>query len=82
YGERCGNANLCSIIPTLKLKMGIDCITDRQLGKLSDVSRYIAELANMPHYDRFPYVGDDAFTHKGGIHVSGLMKWKDSYQHG
>jgi 2-isopropylmalate synthase len=81
YGERCGNANLCSIIPTLKLKMGIDCITDKQLGKLSDVSRYISELANMPHYDWLPYVGDDAFTHKGGIHVSGLIKWEDSYQH-
>jgi len=81
YGERCGNANLCSIIPTLKLKMGIDCITDEQLSKLSDVSRYISELANMPHYDRLPYVGDDAFTHKGGIHVSGLIKWEDSYQH-
>ena len=81
YGERCGNANLCSIIPTLKLKMGIDSVTDEQLGKLSDVSRYISELANMPHYDRFPYVGDDAFTHKAGIHVSGLIKWEDSYQH-
>jgi len=81
YGERCGNANLCSIIPTLKLKMGIDCVTDEQLGKLSDVSRYVSELANMPHYDRLPYVGDDAFTHKGGIHVSGLIKWEDSYQH-
>jgi 2-isopropylmalate synthase len=81
YGERCGNANLCSIIPTLKLKMGIDCVTDKQLGKLSDVSRYVSELANMPHYDRLPYVGDDAFTHKGGIHVSGLIKWEDSYQH-
>jgi 2-isopropylmalate synthase len=81
YGERCGNANLCSIIPTLKLKMGIDCITDKQLSKLSDVSRYVSELANMPHYDRLPYVGDDAFTHKGGIHVSGLIKWEDSYQH-
>jgi 2-isopropylmalate synthase len=81
YGERCGNANLCSVIPALKLKMGIDCVTDRQLSKLSEVSRYISELANMPHYDRFPYVGDDAFTHKGGIHVSGLIKWEDSYQH-
>jgi 2-isopropylmalate synthase len=81
YGERCGNANLCSIIPTLKLKMGIDCVTDKQLSKLSDVSHYISELANMPHYDRLPYVGNDAFTHKGGIHVSGLIKWEDSYQH-
>ncbi len=81
YGERCGNANLCSIIPTLKLKMGIDCVTDEQLTNLGDVSRYISELANMPHYDRLPYVGDDSFTHKAGIHVSGLIKWEDSYQH-
>jgi 2-isopropylmalate synthase len=81
YGERCGNANLCSIIPTLKLKLDVDCVTDRQLSKLSDVSHYVSELANMPHYDRFPYVGDDAFAHKAGIHVSGLIKWEDSYQH-
>jgi 2-isopropylmalate synthase len=81
YGERCGNANLCSIIPTLKLKMGIGCVTDKQLRRLSEVSRYISELANMPHHDRLPYVGDDAFTHKAGIHVSGLVKWEDSYQH-
>jgi 2-isopropylmalate synthase len=81
YGERCGNANLCSIIPNLKLKMGIDCISDKQLGKLREVSRYVSELANMPHYNRLPYVGDDAFTHKGGLHVSGLIKWEDSYQH-
>jgi 2-isopropylmalate synthase len=81
YGERCGNANLCSIIPNLKLKMDIDCVTDKQLSKLNDVSRYISELANMPHYHRLPYVGDDAFTHKGGLHVSGLIKWEDSYQH-
>jgi 2-isopropylmalate synthase len=61
--------------------MGIDCVSAEQLGKLSDVSHYVSELANLPHYDRLPYVGDDAFTHKGGIHVSGLMKWEDSYQH-
>jgi 2-isopropylmalate synthase len=81
YGERCGNANLCSVIPTLRLKMGFDCVTEEQLSKLSDVSHYVSELANLPHYDRLPYVGDDAFTHKGGVHVSGLMKWEDSYQH-
>ena len=81
YGERCGNANLCSIIPTLKLKMGIDCITKVQLGKLNNVSRYVSELANLPHFSRFPYVGADAFAHKGGIHVSGIAKWENSYQH-
>ncbi|MFB0557448.1 MAG: citramalate synthase, partial [Dehalococcoidia bacterium] len=81
YGERCGNANLCSIIPTLKLKMGIDCVTEEQLSKLSDISRYVSELANLPHYARLPYVGANAFTHKGGTHVSALTKWEDSYQH-
>jgi len=81
YGERCGNANLCSIIPTLKLKMGVDCITEEQLHKLTELSRYVSELANLPHYARLPYVGADAFTHKGGAHVSGLIKWEDSYQH-
>ncbi|MDY7019610.1 MAG: citramalate synthase [Chloroflexota bacterium] len=81
YGERCGNANLCSIIPTLKLKMGINCVTEEQLSKLGDISHYVSELANLPHYDRSPYVGANAFTHKGGTHVSGLSKWEESYQH-
>ena len=81
YGERCGNANLCSIIPTLKLKMGINCVTDKQLSKASDISHYVSELANLPHHNTLPYVGINAFTHKGGMHVSGLSKWEDSYQH-
>ncbi len=81
YGERCGNANLCSIIPALKLKMGIDCITDRQLAKLTEVSHYVAELANLAPSSHLPYVGTSAFTHKAGLHVSGLLKWEESYQH-
>jgi len=81
YGERCGNANLCSIIPNLKLKMGVDCISDEQLSQLSSISRYISELANLPHRDWLPYVGAYAFTHKGGLHVSALARWQDSYQH-
>jgi len=81
YGERCGNANLCSIVPALKLKLGIDCITDEQLAKLTEVSRYVAELANLAPSNHLPYVGTSAFTHKGGLHVSGIMKWEDSYQH-
>jgi 2-isopropylmalate synthase len=81
YGERCGNANLCSIIPDLKLKLGIDCITDVQLAKLTEVSHYVAELANMAPSSHLPYVGTSAFAHKGGLHVSGIMKWEDSYQH-
>jgi len=81
YGERCGNANLCSIIPDLKLKLGIDCISSTQLGKLTEVSRYLAELANLAPSNHLPYVGASAFAHKGGLHVSGIMKWVDSYQH-
>ncbi len=81
YGERCGNANLCSIIPALKLKMGIDCISDEQLSKLTEVSHYVSELANLSHNAFMPYVGSSAFTHKAGLHVSAVSKWEDSYQH-
>jgi 2-isopropylmalate synthase len=81
YGERCGNANLCSIIPALKLKMGIDCITDTRLARLSEVSRYISEVANLAPDPYAPYVGLSAFSHKGGLHVSGMSKWVESYQH-
>jgi len=81
YGERCGNANLCSIIPNLKLKMGIDCITDTQLKKITEVSRFVSELANLPHYKYLPYVGESAFAHKGGIHVSAIRKSDVTYEH-
>lgn len=81
YGERCGNANLCSIISDLKLKMGIDCITDEQLAKLTEVSHYVSETANLIPDAFAPYVGVSAFSHKGGLHVSGLAKWAGSYQH-
>ncbi len=81
YGERCGNANLSVIIPDLKLKIGIDCVTDEQLAKLTDVSRHVSEVANLVPDPFMPYVGASAFSHKGGFHVSGMSKWKDSYQH-
>jgi len=81
YGERCGNANLCSIIPDLKLKMGIDCVTDEQLAKLTEVSHYVSEVANLVPDTCSPYVGSSAFSHKGGFHVSGMAKWEGSYQH-
>jgi len=81
YGERCGNANLCSIIPALKLKMGIDCISDEQLARLTEVSRYVSELANLVPSPYQPYVGSSAFGHKGGFHVSAISKREDSYQH-
>ena len=81
YGERCGNANLCSILPNLKLKMGVDCITDEQLRKITEVSRFVSELANLPHHKYLPYVGDSAFAHKGGVHVSAIRKSDATYEH-
>ncbi len=81
YGERCGNANLCVIIPNIKLKMGINCITDQQLSKLTEVARYVSEVANLVPDPFMPYVGANAFSHKAGFHVNALSKWKGSYQH-
>jgi 2-isopropylmalate synthase len=81
YGERCGNANLCSIIPALKLKMGIDCVSDEQLAKLTEVAHYVSEVTNLVPDAFTPYVGLSAFSHKGGLHVSGIEKWVDAYQH-
>ncbi|OGC23427.1 citramalate synthase [candidate division WOR-1 bacterium RIFOXYB2_FULL_42_35] len=81
YGERCGNANLCSIIPILKLKMGLDCVTDKQLKSLTEVSRHVAEIANLPPSAHQPFVGRSAFSHKGGIHVSAVTKNSGTYEH-
>lgn len=81
YGERCGNANLCSIIPNLKLKMGIKCISDAQLARLTEISRYISEIANLTPDSHMPYIGFSAFTHKAGLHVSAIVKREESYQH-
>ena len=81
YGERCGNANLCSIIPALQLKLGLKCITAGQLSRISEVSRFVAEVANLPPVSSLPYVGSNAFLHKAGLHVSALAKWSGSYQH-
>ncbi len=81
YGERTGNANLCSIIPALKLKMKMDCISDGQLAKLTEVSRYVSELANLVNNPYAPYVGASAFSHKAGYHMDGMTKWIEAYQH-
>ena len=80
-GERCGNANLVSVIPNLKLKLNIKCITDSKLRKLKDVSRFVTEIANLRHFKRQPYVGDSAFAHKGGIHVSAIQRHPETYEH-
>lgn len=81
YGERCGNANLCSIIPNLQLKMGYKCLSAPQLKKLSEVSRFVSEIANLTHNSHLAYVGESAFAHKGGIHVSAVMKKPETYEH-
>ena len=81
YGERCGNVDLCSIIPNLKLKMGIDCISGEQLSRLTEVSRFVSETANLAPDTSLPYVGASAFSHKAGYHVDGISKWADAYQH-
>ncbi|MFH0887346.1 MAG: citramalate synthase [bacterium] len=81
YGERCGNANLCSIIPILKLKLGIDCISDQQLKTLTEVAHHVAEIANLALSPHQPFVGRSAFAHKGGIHVSAVAKNATTYEH-
>lgn len=81
YGERCGNANLCSIIANLKLKLGINCVTDKALAELAESSRIIAEICNMKHRDNQPYVGKSAFAHKGGVHVDAVKKNPVTYEH-
>jgi 2-isopropylmalate synthase len=80
-GERCGNANLCSIIPNLQLKMGFSCITGEQLANLTQTARYVTEIANFHMPVNQPYVGTSAFAHKGGIHVSAIMKHPKTYEH-
>ena len=80
-GERCGNANLVSTISNLKIKMGIDCITDEQLQSMKDVSSFVDELANRAHWNQQPFVGKSAFAHKGGVHVSAVRKNALTYEH-
>jgi 2-isopropylmalate synthase len=81
YGERCGNADLCAIIPNLQLKMGYSCLTEARLKELTEVSRYVSEIANMKQQDNQPFVGRSAFAHKGGVHINAVMKNPRSYEH-
>lgn len=81
YGERSGNANLCSIIPNLQLKMGYKCLAGSKLKELTEVSHYVSEIANMKHRDNQAFVGKSAFAHKGGVHVNAVMKNPISYEH-
>ncbi|MFW5731472.1 MAG: citramalate synthase [Desulfonatronovibrionaceae bacterium] len=81
YGERCGNANLCSIIPALQLKMGYAGIPEENLKFLTSTAHYVAEIANLGAFHRQPYVGRSAFAHKGGVHVSAVRRNARTYEH-
>ncbi len=81
YGERCGNANLCTIIPNLQLKMGLDVVSPEQLKSITKLSRYVAELINIAPPDQQPYVGYNAFAHKGGVHIDAVNKKPATYEH-
>lgn len=81
FGERCGNADLCSIIPNLVLKRGYHCLRDSRLKKLTEVSRYIYETANLLLRPNQPFVGTSAFAHKGGLHINAIQKNRGTYEH-
>ena len=81
YGERCGNANLASIIANLEVKMGHTAIGPEKLASLASVCRFISELANLPLRNDQPFVGKSAFAHKGGVHVSAVLKDSATYEH-
>lgn len=81
FGERCGNADLCAVLPNLELKMGYTTVGKENLTHLVEVSRYIDEVANVNSDSRQPFVGRSVFAHKGGIHVSALMRFPETYEH-
>ncbi|HHP7244610.1 MAG TPA: citramalate synthase [Elainellaceae cyanobacterium] len=81
YGERCGNANLCTLIPNLQLKLNYTCVDNDQLAQLTNTSRFISEVVNLAPDDHAPFVGLSAFAHKGGIHVSAVERNPITYEH-
>lgn len=81
YGERCGNANLTTITAILKLKMDVNCVSDEKLKGLTDMSRFVSEIANQPVEGGQPFVGTSAFAHKGGVHVNAMVKNVKTYEH-
>ncbi|MEW5828090.1 MAG: citramalate synthase [Chloroflexota bacterium] len=80
-GERCGNANLCSVIPDLELKMSYECLPNGSLPRLTDLSHFVMEVANVTPDEHLPFVGKSAFAHKGGVHVAAMRRSARSYQH-
>lgn len=81
YGERCGNADLCALLPLFEAKLGFACLPEGRLAGLTRTSHYVAELANLPPQPTQPFVGRSAFAHKGGVHVSALMRHPETYEH-
>jgi 2-isopropylmalate synthase len=81
FGERCGNANLCSVVANLQIKLGYQCVSAAQLQKLAELSRFVYELANVEPNKRQAYVGASAFAHKGGLHVAAVQKNRETYEH-
>jgi 2-isopropylmalate synthase len=81
YGERCGNTDLTAVAPVLQLKMGRACMSEANLKKLKSLSRFVGETANMVPLHSRPFVGRSAFAHKGGVHVSAIMKHPEAYEH-
>ncbi len=81
YGERCGNANLTTIIPNLQLKMGFDCVLPEQLARLTEISHLIDEICNVTPNPNQPYVGKNAFAHKGGMHIAGVNRDARTFEH-
>ncbi len=81
YGERCGNADLISVMGNLHFKMGKKCVSDESLRQLTELSRFVSEVANVPPLNHRPFVGKSAFAHKGGVHVSAILKLPEAYEH-
>jgi 2-isopropylmalate synthase len=81
YGERCGNVDLIAVLGNLQLKMGYSCVAPEALKRMTELSRYVSEVANMPPSKDRPFVGKSAFTHKGGVHVSAIQKNPTAYEH-
>ncbi|MBI1977438.1 MAG: citramalate synthase [Candidatus Omnitrophica bacterium] len=81
YGERCGNANLVSIIPVLQLKLKLKVLPQKSLKQLTELSHYVAEVCNMPIENNQPFTGQSAFAHKGGVHVNAMLKNRKTYEH-
>ena len=81
YGERCGNADFCAVAPNIQIKAGGLCLPDGMLARLTALSRQVSEIANIPHNETSPYVGGNAFSHKGGMHIDGVVKSPATFEH-